>query len=447
MEENWNYSSLRMDTKKYKLKKIIKICSICPLWVSVLIGTQSPELNIPKVVIYGERKIEIEVLKRELTSDTIPTNELPKLNPPKLKFDKSSHLYSYKPRNSLFNLKGCAGGSGTIKGFYGREHFFTSLSYSNDVKGIKNGFGTNVGGNFKNISLEMGYGIKDYHNRKEYKVFETTAGYIFKSFSLNANGIFSDLEEKRETGLSVYSNYFTQLKQFNTEIDLCIAHNNLLDSLVLSIEGKIAGNFEDWFVEPGIKFFSQSPWILPVLRIEKHKVMWLEYSPYFSLTTRDKALNYNRFTGDKAYINKSKRARIGGKFKNIKLNFDWIQNYSYFVKSDELYHQSDTTLFAINGIIGQKFGAIRLKYNVSGSPEYIPPFLLGLDFNWMDYNLKLDYGGHSDYTCLDCEISWMFHKNLTLFVDIRNLFDEDDQMFDIYYESRRKILLGLDLKL
>ena len=460
---------LQISTNFYEFLSISNVV-MYNLYLLIFIGTQTPELEIPKVVIYGERKVDIEVLKRELVPDTIPLDEIPKLNPPRLVFNKSSHLSGYKSRNSLFNLRGSAGGSGVVKGFYGRERFSTNVSYSNDIKGIKNGVGLGAGGSFENMSFGANYEFENYAGKVfeiiKYGVFKTTISYILPSLYLNTEGYFGALEKTldglgtsgKEAAFVGYGNYFIPLKWMNPRIEFYVAHDNLLDSLLLSVGGKVTSNFKDWLIEPGVKLFSQSPWILPSLRLEKHKVIWFEYSPSFSLITRDKALSYNRFVGSEAHIDKRKTARVGSKLKNFKLNFDWIQDYPYFfgpisssttktVLPYHYYSQSDTTVFTISGIIEQKFGTISLRHNISGIPEYIPPFILGLGFKWRDYKLKLDYGGHSDYNYLDLEISWIFHKNLTLFLDVRNLFNENDPIFDVYYEPECKILLGLDLKL
>ena len=404
---------------------------------------QPPELEIPKVVIYGERKVDIEVLKRELVSDTIPMDELPKLTPPRLVFNKSSHLSGYKSRNSLFGLKGSIGGSGILKGFYGREKFSATLSYLDHIKGIKNGLALGLGGSFKNFSFGANGELKKYQEEHEYKDFKVTANYTLPFLSLKTTGCFGNWDGNKETALIAYGNYLIPLKQMTPRTELYVAHDNLLDSLVLSIGGKATGDFKDWLIEPGIKFFSQSPWVLPSLRLEKNESIWFEYIPSFLLITRGRALEYNRFAGIEAHIDRRKITRVGGKLKDFKLNFDWIQDYPYFT---EVYHQSDTTFFTISGILEQKGWTIRLRHNIS-VPEYIPPFILGLDFRWMDYKLKLDYGGHSDYNYLDFEFSWMFHKNLTLFMDVRNLFNEKSPFFDVYYESKRKLLLGIDLKI
>ncbi|MCK4352660.1 hypothetical protein KAW65_04555 [candidate division WOR-3 bacterium] len=423
------------------------------IFLFIFLQVKPPALELPKVVIYGQREVRLKIIKGELIPDTIPSYELPVLSQAKLESKKSHCPVSYKGLSSIIRFKGCLGregSSGEIEGFYGKENYSLTLSYLKDIERLKGGLHLKLGGGFKNTSFGACYEIKDYIERGKYSVFKMNLSYTLPTFFIKTDAFWGELEkEKKELFFTTYGNFSIPLKASDLSIIFCA----MWDSLPLfSLGGKVRYNLETWGIEPGVKILSEKPYLLPHLKLGNNKI-WLEYLPFFKLRTRDEALRYNRFVNSKIHIDKRKILRAGGQFLDYKLNFEWIEDYPYFFKSDSSYLQGDTTILAIEALMCQKLGTnespkatIKLRYNLTGTPEYIPRFIGSLNVNWIPLTFNLDYGCR-DYNYLDFKITWAILNNLSLFLDVRNLFNEGEEIFKVYYEPEQKILFGLNLKL
>lgn len=411
----------------------------------ILLETQPPKLDLPKVVIYGEREVSMEIVKGELLPDTIPEAELPIPGLPKVALEKSSCRLSYKERPYLFNFRGSLGGSGVASALYGTKTFKIAGSYSEDIKKLDKGLGIKLGLSVKNLSFRAGYEIKDYQERDSYKVFHGNMGYTLPYLYLKTDVLLGELEGTRENFLAAGGRIFIPVKNVTLLTDFSTMVCAVQDNLWLIRAGAaMRYNYQGVIIEPGVKFcYSDVSYVQPSLKLRGEEYIWLEYTPSFTLITRDEALKYNRFA-DSQVLDKRKLLALEAGVPMFKLRGEWIQDYPYFDSSDCL---KETDILAVEAKMSSKFGTLKLRYNLEDVPDYIPELLGELNFSWKAYAIDVSYGWWEDYSYLSVIFSCQILQHLSLFLQTDNLFDKKDEIFDIYYEPRRKILLGLDLKI
>ncbi len=404
-----------------------------------------PSLELEEVVIYGKRAVSLEIIKKDLIPDTVDT--FPEFRKYSISLTRQGYKETHPYRSSLFNTSLCIGGSGTFSLFYGKDSFYTKVLYFNEANRPDHEFRISTVVTYKDFLFKGGFDLFDYKS-PEYKKGFFTLGYTKSPyFASSFKTIIGEFDEKMEKAFIFKNSLLIPFKSMSSITSLELAQD---EKFLGSIQEVLKFNLRRFSVEPGIKFYSESPYFAPYLGV-KYYPFSIEYTQRMSLRTRDENLGENPYLID----NKPEIWDYGNCFTgSIQLTVDSRQSTVFEVEGGwtEKYPsfnggEVDTISLSWVALCYKiSYFGFMTKYNFS-KPFYVPELEISVNFGYKGFSSGIKYSYIKDYDILSASVKYEFLSSVSVFIKGNNLLDNKVEIFKNYPERERKIYIGVGVKI
>ncbi len=357
-----------------------------------LIFSETPQLEIPHVTIYGEIE-KIKISKASLLPDSVyPLPEihqyLPK--PIKLRLKERVQRKDYATR-VLFEI----GSSGMASIYSGIGKFYLNAVYEKGVIGLDENMKFDIGiphirAYYQNISFKGGENLR----KSEYSQTGVRLNYLRDPFSLiggyERNKLAGDKLDKiilnaglRLSNLNIYNQTKIYLDNYyisSLSIDLPIKLGDL--TLSPGIFGSLGDNRDLCKVYP----------IFHIKYLLGDLLIYSSFSPYTTIMERRVILNENPFSTNAPYhYDTGTSVKFSIVSPHWRLSAGYKENFPIFLYDTTSYEVTDTQAFFVEGRTEWGTLALNVRYQ-SNTSEYMPYLYLspelGFIFGLFEFGLS-----------------------------------------------------------
>ncbi|OYD13630.1 hypothetical protein CH333_10690 [candidate division WOR-3 bacterium JGI_Cruoil_03_44_89] len=415
---------------------------------------QAPELELPKVTIYGERT-STEVVKESLLPDS--ASPLPAIGEYKPKTVKLRARDVVRIKNYTTRLRAEVGSSERIRIYTGLNRYSLSALYGKDVTGLKEVVGLNLGlphirAHYLNLSFKGGGELLG----RRYSAACLKFSFVRTSISFDGGFVRSVLSRDEHNLITFDATYNANHLDVGNKTKVYIN-----EDFISSVSVRFPLCMSNFTLSPGIfaalsnsENLSRVYPILSVMSVLSKFSLSLSYSPYTTILDGNELLVVNSFSCEAHHgLNTGSLIELTLDSEYGRIRAGYRENYPVFYYDTTLYSIGDTGVYFIGARTEWNGYTLDVEYrhNVTDYMPYlsISPEVI-LKWGGLDCSLSSPIVFRRDpagsYTVPTVSLLYTVFRTLSLVFDVRIPLGETELWKGCDKESNR-IYLGVALNL